>query len=150
MPSLDVQTLDSQAVPALRDMLALFGDVFEDLPTYTGAQPDDAYLSALLGSDTFIAVAARVDAKVVAGLAAYVYHKFEQHRSEIYIYDLAVSASHRRQGIATALIDELRRVARQRGAYVVMVQADRGDAPAIALYNKLGVREDVLHFDIQP
>jgi aminoglycoside 3-N-acetyltransferase I len=28
------------------------------------------------------------------------------------------------------------------------VQADQGDNPAIALYTKLGVREDVLHFDI--
>jgi aminoglycoside 3-N-acetyltransferase I len=30
------------------------------------------------------------------------------------------------------------------------VQADHGDDPAIALYEKLGVREDVLHFDIPP
>jgi aminoglycoside 3-N-acetyltransferase I len=30
----------------------------------------------------------------------------------------------------------------------VYVQADRGDAPAIALYSKLGVQEQVLHFDI--
>lgn len=28
------------------------------------------------------------------------------------------------------------------------VQADYGDEPAIALYTKLGVREDVMHFDI--
>jgi len=31
---------------------------------------------------------------------------------------------------------------------VIFVQADLGDAPAIALYTKLGAREDVLHFDI--
>ena len=30
------------------------------------------------------------------------------------------------------------------------VQADYGDDPAIALYTKLGVREDVMHFDIAP
>jgi aminoglycoside 3-N-acetyltransferase I len=30
----------------------------------------------------------------------------------------------------------------------MFVQADMGDEPAIALYSKLGVREDVLHFDI--
>jgi hypothetical protein len=28
--------------------------------------------------------------------------------------------------------------------------ADYGDDPAIALYTKLGVREEVLHFDISP
>ena len=52
--------------------------------------------------------------------------------------------------MASALIAELRRVAAARGAYVIFVQADRGDEAAISLYAKLGVREDVLHFDIAP
>jgi aminoglycoside 3-N-acetyltransferase I len=39
-------------------------------------------------------------------------------------------------------------LAAQCGAYVVFVQADRGDDPAIALYSKLGIREEVLHFEI--
>ena len=46
------------------------------------------------------------------------------------------------------MIEELKAVAAARGAYVIYVQADRVDAPAIALYSKLGAREDVLHFDI--
>ena len=86
--------------------------------------------------------------EVVGGIAAYELHKFEQERSEIYIYDLAVAAAHRREGIATALILELKKVTAARGAYVIFVQADPGDVPAIALYTKLGTREDVLHFDI--
>ena len=69
-------------------------------------------------------------------------------RSEIYIYDLAVAETHRREGIATALIQELKKIAAARAAYVIFVQADLGDAPAIALYTKLGAREKVLHFDI--
>ncbi len=84
----------------------------------------------------------------MGGIAAYELHKFEQERSEIYIYDLAVAAAHRREGIATALIQELKKIAASRGAYVIFVQADIGDAPAIELYTKLGTREDVLHFDI--
>ena len=59
-----------------------------------------------------------------------------------------VAAAHRRQGIATALIEELKHIAAARGAYVIFVQADLGDDAAIALYEKLGAREDVLHFDI--
>ncbi|MDF2812666.1 MAG: family aminoglycoside 3-N-acetyltransferase, partial [Microvirga sp.] len=69
-------------------------------------------------------------------------------RRELYIYDLAVSAEHRRQRVATTLIEHLREIAARRGAWVVYVQADYGDDPAIALYEKLGAREDVLHFDI--
>jgi aminoglycoside 3-N-acetyltransferase I len=30
------------------------------------------------------------------------------------------------------------------------VQADAGDGPALALYESLGTREEVLHFDIPP
>jgi aminoglycoside 3-N-acetyltransferase I len=73
---------------------------------------------------------------------------FEQQRSEIYIYDLAVASAHRREGIATALIKELERIAVSRAAYVIFVEADIVDTPAIALYSKLGTRESVLHFDI--
>lgn len=66
----------------------------------------------------------------------------------MYVYDLAVAATHRRRGIAQALLEHLRDIARERGAWVVYVQADYGDDPAIALYESLGRREDVLHFDI--
>lgn len=58
--------------------------------------------------------------------------------------------THRRRGVATALIEHLREIAAQRGVWVIYVQADRGDDPAIALYQKLGTREEVLHFDIAP
>ena len=102
----------------------------------------------MLASEYFVALVAREGPQVIGGLAAYELKKFEQERSEIYIYDLAVAAAHRRKGIATSLIRELQRIGAERGAYVIFVQADPPDDPAIALYSKLGVREDVLHFDI--
>jgi aminoglycoside 3-N-acetyltransferase I len=145
-----VRILAGDDIGTMRSMLAMFGEAFDDRPSYTHAQPGDAYLGKLLSSDTFIAVAALSGTTVVGGLAAYVLPKFEQARSEIYIYDLAVDATSRRRGIATALIDELSKQARARGACVIFVQADLGDEPAIALYTKLGTREDVLHFDIDP
>jgi aminoglycoside 3-N-acetyltransferase I len=131
-------------------LLETFGIAFGDTDTYTGKRPSADYLRRLLGSDTFIALAALKDDEIVGGIAAYELKKFERERCEIYIYDLAVAAPHRRQGIATKLIAELGKIAAARGAYVMFVQADTGveDAAAIALYSKLGVREDVLHFDI--
>ena len=124
------------------------GKAFDDMPTYTEAQPDSAYLRRLLDGDQFIALAALQDGAVVGGLAAYVLPKFEQARSEIYIYDLAVDEAHRRRGVATSLIRQLQVIAKARGAWVIYVQADPPDAPAVALYTKLGMRENVLHFDI--
>jgi aminoglycoside 3-N-acetyltransferase I len=134
----------------MRALLGVFGEAFDDAETYCDAQPEPAYLQRLLGSDGFIALAASDGDEVVGGIAAYELHKFERERSEIYIYDLAVAESHRRVGVATALIEELKRIATARGAWVIFVQADLGDEPAIALYSRLGVREDVLHFDIAP
>lgn len=132
---------------ALR-LLDVFSQAFDDPDTYDRARPGPDYLRRLLGSETFIALAAVQGDEVVGGLAAYELHKIEQARSEIYIYDLAVRASHRRLGVATALIRHLQALARQRGAWVVYVQADYGDDPAVALYTKLGTREDVMHFDL--
>ncbi|MEO5699579.1 MAG: AAC(3)-I family aminoglycoside N-acetyltransferase [Casimicrobiaceae bacterium] len=132
----------------LEAVSTMFGEAFDAVDTYGGARPSSAYLERLLAGDSFIALAAQKDGVVVGGVAAYELRKFEQARSEVYLYDLAVAAAHRREGIATALIGALGKVASARGAYVMFVQADLVDGPAIALYDKLGTREAVLHFDI--
>ena len=146
-----MRVLGSADTAALRAMAKMFGRAFGDAATYTGAAPDEVYLRRLLSSETFVALAAfGDDGDVIGGIAAYVLPKFEQARSELYIYDLAVDVRRRRQGVATALLERLRALAAARGVYVIFVQADPQDTPAIALYTKLGVREDVLHFDIEP
>lgn len=147
--SVVIHHLTPDDVPLMEALSAVFGAAFDDAETYTGHPPRPEYLRRLLGGDSFIALAALKDDQVVGGIAAYELRKFEQERSEVYIYDLAVTAAHRREGIATMLIEELRTIAARRGADVIFVQADTGeeDAPAIALYERLGVREEVLHFD---
>ncbi len=145
-----VRRLERGDVALFRAMNALFGAVFEDAESYASASPDDAYVEALLGKPHVIPLVALEGETVIGALVAYELEKFEQARSEVYIYDLAVDEAHRRQGVATALIDHLRAIARERGAWVIYVQADYGDEPAIALYTKLGAREDVMHFDIKP
>jgi aminoglycoside 3-N-acetyltransferase I len=148
VPSVTVCQLGADDVALFRKLLHAFGRSFEDVDTYTGLPPSEAYLDGLLRSEHFIALTALHDSEVVGGLAAYELKKFERERSEIYIYDLAVAAEYRRRGIATALVERLKSIAKARGAYVIFVQADLTDEPAIALYCKLGTREDVLHFDI--
>lgn len=143
-----IRHLGPDDVADLQALIALFGRAFEDPETYAAQPPEKAYLGNLLGDKGLIALVAYVDDVVVGGLVAYVLHKVEQQRSEVYIYDLAVDMPWRRRGIATALIEALKPLARQRGACVIYVQADRDDDPAIALYSGLGSREDVLHFDL--
>lgn len=145
---IDIRTLGPDDLATMHAMLDLFGAAFDDRDAYGAARPDRAYLERLLARDSFIALVAVDGDAVVGGLAAYELPKFEQARSEIYIYDLAVAETHRRRGIATALIERLRTIAKDRGAWVIFVQADYGDDPAVALYTRLGRREDVMHFDI--
>ncbi len=165
-----VMELGPADVGLMYGLLDLYGRAFEEEDVYGDAPPDAEYLGRLLASETFITLVVTADGvgetwegdaneagkgkgaaeRVVGGLSAYVLPKFEQPRSEIYIYDLAVDEDWRRRGIATALIDRLREIAHSRGAWVIYVQADLGDAPAVALYDSLGTREEVLHFDIAP
>jgi aminoglycoside 3-N-acetyltransferase I len=150
--SATLRRLHSADVAVLRELNTLFGNVFGEHETYGGGgePPTDAYLAGLLAKEHVVAIVAIVDAEVVGGLVAYELDKFERMRREFYIYDLAVDAGYRRRHIATALIRHLREIAAQREAWVIYVQADYGDDPAIALYEKLGTREEVLHFDIAP
>jgi aminoglycoside 3-N-acetyltransferase I len=145
---LKIRRLTAADVDLLRQLNAVFAAAFDDEHTYAGAPPDETYCRRTLGKDHVIVLVALKAATVVGGLVAYELDKLERARREIYIYDLAVAESHLRQGIATRLIERLRATAHERDAWVVFVQADHGDAPAIALYEKLGVREEVLHFDL--
>lgn len=144
----EVQRLTSANGQYFAGMLDVFADAFDDAERYRAERPSAAYIQKLLATETFVALVAISDGRVVGALTAYELVKFEQERSEFYIYDLAVATESRRRGIATALIDALKIIACERGGYVVYVQADYEDEPAIALYTKLGHREDVMHFDI--
>jgi aminoglycoside 3-N-acetyltransferase I len=143
-----IRRLAAGDVASMRQLNALFAVEFADADSYANRQPTDAYLAAQLHKPHVIALVAERDGTVIGGLVAYELPKLEQSRSEIYIFDLAVAEAHRRRGIATTLIGELHGIARDCGAWVIYVQADYGDEPAVALYTKLGTREDVMHFDI--
>lgn len=134
----------------MRALNALFAAVFAEADVYEGHPPSDDYLQKTLARSDIIALTASDQSAVVGGLVAYVLTKLEQDRREIYIYDLAVKETHRRRGIARALIAEVQALAADLGAWVVYVQADQEDTPAIALYTSSGTREDVLHFDLPP
>lgn len=145
-----IRRLGAPDIPWMRKLNALFGRAFDDPATYGGTPPDEAYLHATLAKEHVIVLVAAVGETVVGGLVAYELDKLESRRREVYIYDLAVDACHRRRGIATALIRELSVLASTRDVWTIFVQADHGDEPAISLYANAGIREEVLHFDLRP
>lgn len=144
-----IRRLGPDDVDTMNAALAMFGAAFEDPQTYDSARPSPDYLRARLSDPDFVMLVAMREDGVVGALAGYILRKFEQARSELYIYDLAVASHVRRRGVATALIEALKPIGRAAGAWTIFVQADYEDDPAVALYTKLGKREDVLHFDIR-
>ena len=128
--------------------MRVFAAAFDEEGSFFSGPPTDAYFEKLLSNPHFVMLVARINATVVGGLAAYELVKYEQERSEFYIYDLAVAEPFRRRGIARTLIEALKPIARSAGAWVIFVQADREDEPAVALYRSMGIEEAPLHFDI--
>jgi aminoglycoside 3-N-acetyltransferase I len=146
--SYPVRRLTVGDVGLARDLNALFAMAFNEPTMYAAQPPRDAYLSDLLSKEQVIALVALDAGEVVGGLVGYEMDKLESETREIYLYDLAVADTHRRRGIASALIRRLSDIAAARNVGVIYVQADYGDEPAIALYQKLGPREEVMHFDV--
>lgn len=128
--------------------MRVFADAFDEAATFFSAPPTDAYFEKLLSNAHFVMLVARINGTVVGALAAYELVKYERQRSEFYIYDLAVAEPFRRRGIARTLIEALKPIAKSAGAWVIFVQADREDEPAVALYRSIGIEEAPLHFDI--
>lgn len=144
----EIQRLKKSDVKKMRKLNEVFAFAFEDMDTHLGKPSSDTYLRSLLKKSNFIALIAIIEEEVVGGLVAYVLEKYEQERSEVYLYDLAVSEKYTRQGIARSLILSLKKIALEIGSYVIFVQADREDEPAIQFYRSLGNQEEPLHFDI--
>ena len=143
-----IERLGPAQIDSMRAALRVFAYAFDEEENFFSAPPSDSYVQRLLSDERFVMILARFEGTIVGALSAYELVKYEQARSEFYIYDLAVAEAFRRRGVATALIEALKPIARDAGAWVIFIQADRVDDAAVALYRKLGVEEQPLHFDI--
>ena len=137
-----IKRLGQSDLAALRKLNKLFAEVFEDEESYASKPPSDGYLREFLGNAANIVLVAEDEGRVVGGAVGYLLQKFEQKRSEVYLYDLAVAKDQQRKGVGTALMRRLRAVAAEAGAWVVFVQADEGDE-AVEFYRALGPSEDL-------
>jgi ribosomal protein S18 acetylase RimI-like enzyme len=59
-------------------------------------------------------------------------------RSKLFVYEVDVAETHRRRGIASALLERLAELARERGIRVGFVLTEPDNGPANALYRDVG------------
>jgi aminoglycoside 3-N-acetyltransferase I len=143
-----IKQLWSGDVDAARELIRVFGEVFDDAESRRYPTPRDEYLRSILTNSRFIVLVALREERVIGGLTAHILDRFGQELREIYIYDLAVQAEHRRKRVATNLLSNLRQIAVSLGINTTYVQSDISDDAAVALYEKFGTKRDVFHFDI--
>ncbi|GJL82102.1 MAG: hypothetical protein DHS20C01_17360 [marine bacterium B5-7] len=71
-----IRQLTSDDVILMEAMMTTFGKAFDDNKTYIEARPGKNYLSRLLATDCFIALAAIKHDSIVGGITAYELQKF--------------------------------------------------------------------------
>jgi ribosomal protein S18 acetylase RimI-like enzyme len=69
--------------------------------------------------------------------------------TEMFLYELAVSAPARRQGVGRALVEELAKRAREGGCYGMFVFTDDDNTAALATYHRAGAHEASLQLMLE-
>lgn len=113
---------------------ALMADVFGT----AGPPLGDRYLTDLLAREDVWAVVATVDGEVVGAVTAHLLPMTRAEESELFVYDLAVSADRQRRGVGTALMRHLTDAAWAAGVACVFVPADNEDGHVLEFYRATG------------
>ena len=148
--SVTIRILQPGDSKLLRAMRALFREAFDSPFTAGEGTPGEKHDETLLKSESFVAIAASKDGVLVGALTAHILPNLMSGTREVFLYDLATSHAHRRQGVATAMIGALQSVKEGLGASTIFVQAHQEDTEAVALYSKYGDAVEVFHFDLLP
>ncbi len=142
----EIKRLQHSDVEDLKKLLMVFSRVFHDTENDL---PEDAYLQAQLEKQEVYIIAASDKEEIVGGLVGYEFALPSKKEKELYLYDLAVDERYRRQGVASALISELKACAGKNGVALIFVEAETKDAEAVSFYSsQRGRQTSVEHFDI--
>ncbi len=108
--------------------------VVRELATYDG--PGDP--EALLADPRTLMLVAFDGERPVGLVLAHELPRRHGDLAKLFVYEVDVAESHRRRGIASALLGRLADLARGRGIRTGFVLADPGNGPANALYRSAG------------
>lgn len=145
MMDLTIERLLPNDLAKFKELILVFEDVFE---MENLKLPHENHLQRLLNKDTFFAVVAKINDKVIGGLTIYVLDQYYSEKPLAYIYDLAVLTTHQRKGVGNQLIKFTNNFCTQNGFEEVFVQADKVDDYAIDFYRSTQPtnEEQVVHF----
>jgi ribosomal protein S18 acetylase RimI-like enzyme len=102
---------------------------------------DRRRLSEYVGTPGHMMVVA-IEEGIVIGQCAGVIHRHPDKATELYVDEVGTASTHRRQGIARAMLDELFRWGRERGCEEAWLGTELDNEPANALYRSYTPTED--------
>ena len=104
--------------------------------------------TALLADDSTIFLAAFEEREPIGFVLAYELQRRHGDAAMLLVYEVDVHEAYRHRGVATSLLAELARIARERGIVEGFVLTDFDNDAANALYAAAGgVRRDVVEWD---
>ena len=137
---MDRETTDAQEI-AIRLLAAGDEDVVRRLATYDG--PGDA--EGLLADRRALMLVAFDGELPVGFVLAHELPRRHGDRSKLFVYEVDVAPSHRRRGIASALLAQLAELARERGIRAGFVLSETDNGPANALYRDAGASTEAVN-----
>lgn len=125
-----MQTWAIEPVTSVADIEAVLA---VEEASFTNPWTMEMYLAELQHPDVSFIYAARDRGRQIVGFCA-----FWRVRDELHINNLAVSPSHRREGIASALLAAVLRDGSKAGASRATLEVRRSNVAAIQLYKRFG------------
>ena len=122
--------------PAIRLLAPGDEDVLRELATYDGAGDPEG----LLADPRTLMLVAFAGERPVGFVLAHELPRPHGDRAKLFVYEVDVAETHRRRGIASALLARLAELARERGIPAGFVLTDEDNAAANALYDAAGGR----------
>jgi aminoglycoside 3-N-acetyltransferase I len=103
--------------------------------------PQDAATARFLSSPDHHLLLAYDDGRPV-GMISGVETTHPDKGTEMFLYELGVDEDARRRGVATALVNALAALARDRGCHGMWVAVDTDNVAALATYRRAGAHEE--------
>jgi aminoglycoside 3-N-acetyltransferase I len=129
-----VRRLGPGEVPLAKRLFSRMAEEFEE----DHDELSDAYVEALLARAETWVLAALLDDEVAGGLTAHVLPMTRTECAEVFIYDIAVLAAHRRRGVGRLLVQHLQGAAGAARLGDLFVPVDNEDDHAQDFYRALG------------
>ena len=105
---------------------------------FKGSSRSPGSLQTFLSNPANYLLIAEAEGEMAGFLMAYRLDRADREASQMFVYEVGVTAPWRGQGLATALVEWITALARAEGMFEAFVLTSRGNEPARRLYARTG------------